>query len=279
MMTQVVLISHSIVYALVVLGFIWISKKVNDWSTPFDDDYLIQEKSNVALGIRRAGLYLAIAIAMAGSLTGTSGAFRHDVFSLVLDGITAVVALFIAKKINDMFILRSMSNNDEVEKDNIAVGLVDAGSLIATGFILNGTLIGTGGGFASVVVFFALGQTALVLSTLIYEAVTSFNILDEIKEGNTSAGILLGSVLVSLGLILKTSIAGPFVSWSHDIISFGISFGVGLGILIVMLKVIDFLLLPDTNIGTEVSRDKNVGALTLTAGALIAMSVIVSIAV
>ena len=81
-------------YALVSILFIFLAKKLDDWRTKdFDDDRHIDD-GNLAVGLRRAGLYLGIAIGMIGALSGDSAGFRADMRYLLIDGVIITGCLF-----------------------------------------------------------------------------------------------------------------------------------------------------------------------------------------
>jgi uncharacterized membrane protein YjfL (UPF0719 family) len=264
-------------FALIVFAFIFIAKKLSDWKTPgMDEDREIEENSNLAVGIRRAGMYLGMAIALVGAVCGSGKGFTADIKALLIDGAVVTALMIIAGIINDRLILIGINNDQAVKNRNVAVGITEAGSFIATGLIMNGSLSGNGGGVMSTLVFFVLGQIALVACYHVYRAVTPYKIAIEIKNGNTSAGIAVLGVLCSLGMILKASIAGDFVSWKADLTSFGISFAAGIIFLMIFNFLVDLLFLPHTDLKTEIVRDKNNVALIITASLLFAVSVVIS---
>ena len=116
------------------------------------------DDGNVAVGLRRAGLYLGIAIALSGALGGASRGILLDLIQLLLDGLIITGFMFSSRFINDFFMLGNINNDNECIKTfelangtkivgNTAVGMVEAGMYIATGFILNGAISGSGGTF------------------------------------------------------------------------------------------------------------------------------------
>ncbi len=279
------------VYAVVSVLFIWLAKIVDDWRTKgFDDDVHIDD-GNKAVGFRRAGLYLGIAIALSGALGGESKGFWTDLIFLLIDGLIIVGCMFSCRFINDFVMLGHLNNDEECVKEfeleqgrkevgNTAVGMVEASMYIATGFILNGSISGTGGTFiqalTSAVLFFILGQFALLLFGFLYELITPFNVRNEIKNNNPAAGIGLGGVLIALGIILMGSISGPFTGWTNDLSSFGLYTAFGMIMLLAFRMVIDRILLPTTNLAVEVEEDKNVAALLVVQSAVNAVAIIIA---
>jgi hypothetical protein len=61
-----------------------------------------------------------------------------------------------------------------------------------------------------------------------------------------------------------------------DLISFGMAAAFGIVMLLIFKKLTDIFLLPNADLSVEVARDKNVAALALTEGVVIAMAVIIS---
>ena len=274
---------QGLVFIVVVLVFMFLMKLWRDWRTHFDSDEEVEERSNLAVGLRRAGLYLAIAIAMVGAVSGSPQGFVPDITALVIDGILAVILLAGARIFNDYVTLGKVDNDTEAKSGNVAVGLVEAGSIVATGLILYGAFVGESpdllNGVLSVLVFAVLGQIALLLFYEAYQFITPFDVKHEIRSGNPAAGAAVAGMLIALGFILKASIAGPFVGWVDDIVSFAIYAVIGILVLLLFRKVIDWLFLPNTNLAAEVARDQNVAAIVMAQGAIIAVALVISAAI
>ncbi|HCY87890.1 MAG TPA: hypothetical protein DHV36_22330 [Desulfobacteraceae bacterium] len=286
-------LSQGLSFALVGIFFIYLAKRLDDWRTrEFDDDRHIDD-GNVAVGLRRAGLYLGIAIAMAGALSGGSKGFWIDLIQLAVDGLMITGFLFSSRFINDFIMMGHMDNDAECIKEftlpdgrtvtgNTALGMVEASMYIATGFILNGSLSGGGGTFSqslmSAVLFFVLGQLVLLAFGFIYELITPYNVREEIKNNNLAAGISLGGILIALSIILMSSLSGPFTGWMTDLAGFAIYTVYGIVLLLVFRSLTDRLLLPTTNLATEIKQDRNVAALVVVESAIAAAAIIIAYA-
>lgn len=264
-------------FVVAALGILFIYKKTTDALTSYNDDHAIEEESNLACGLQRGALYLGVTIAMCGALTGESAGFGKDLFSFAVDGFIVAIMMIVARFINDHFILTAVDNKLAIFNNNVAVGLTEAGSYLATGVILNGAFTGEGG-FMSGIVFALLGQLAMVLFFWIYSLVTKLNLNELVGDGNTAAGLLAGGILLALGIVLRASIAGDFTAWSTDLSYFGIT-ALAAGILLGLAVIpIDRLFLPNTTVAMEITRDKNVAAITVTVSMLIAAAVIIGAA-
>lgn len=114
---------------------------------------------------------------------------------------------------------------------------------------------------------------------LVYETITPFHVRDEIKQNNLAAGIGLAGILVALGIILKSSLAGPFTGWVNDIVGFFAYTVFGMILLLGFSALVDRFLLPTTNIATEIKEDQNVAALVVVQATLIAVALIIAHAI
>ncbi|MEH0020947.1 MAG: DUF350 domain-containing protein [Desulfobacter sp.] len=281
-------------FALVGVFFIFLAKRLDDWRTrDFDDDRHIDD-GNVAVGLRRAGLYLGIAIAMSGALSGPSSGFWIDIIQLGVDGLIITGFLFSSRFINDFVMMGHVDNDAECVKEftlpdgrtvtgNTALGMVEASMYIATGLILNGSLSGGGGTFfqslVSAVLFFVLGQMVLLGFGFVYELITPFNVREEIKKNNLAAGIGLGGILIALGIILMSSLSGMFTGWLSDLTGFAVYTLFGMVLLLVFRSLMDRVLLPTTNLATEIKEDRNVAALVVVESAIAAVAIIIAYAI
>jgi uncharacterized membrane protein YjfL (UPF0719 family) len=231
---------------------------------------------------------------MAGALSGSSSGFWLDLIQLVVDGLIITGFLFSSRFINDFVMMGHLDNDKECVKEftlddgrvvvgNTALGMVEASMYLATGFILNGSLSGGGGSFGqtliSAVVFFVLGQAVLLAFGMAYELITPYNVREEIKKNNLAAGIGLGGILIALSIILMSSLSGPFTGWGIDLGGFFIYTVFGIILLLGFRSVIDRILLPTTNLATEVKEDQNVAALVVVESAIAAMAVIIAFAI
>ncbi len=263
----------SLPWVLLALLMAFVVKKIDDVRTSNLDDDAAVNDSNLAVGIRRAGLYLGLLIAYAGMLKGGG---TDTAINTMLTIVIIPAGILLAHRINDLAFLAGIDNDAAISKNNVAVGFAEAGSLVATGFVVNGACTGAGGGWLSVLVFFALGQAALFLMFLLYEhALTKFNVTKEIEQGNVAAGVGFASMLVSLGIILRASVAGPFTGWQNDIVSFTLHTAVSMVVLVVATLISNWLFLPNAKVDDQAAAG-NTAALTLAGSIVIAMAVVVS---
>jgi uncharacterized membrane protein YjfL (UPF0719 family) len=260
--------------------FMWLAKMVFDLTTMshYDPNYEIEENSNLAVGLDRAGLYLGIAIGMYGSVSsGVSHSFLQDSQALAVDGVMIVVFTLISRFLTNRVIIANIANQTALKQGNVAVGLVEASGYIATGLIMYGSVTGEGGAWWSIIVWFALGQLALLILVYLYEWMTPYKVVDNIKKGNVAAGLMLGGIMVAMGFILKGAISGPSLGWVMDLEAFAISLVNSIVLLLVIFhQLVDRIFLPGTTIKTEIERDQNSAAIAVVVSVKVAMALFIS---
>lgn len=238
---------------------------------------------NAAISMRRSGFYAAIGIAMMGVLIGDTGATTYvgDLTALVGYGVLTLFFLLVALWVNDKLILPTVNNNSAVVEDNRAVGVVEFGALVGTGIIAASSLsTGPDNMFnlttiMSALVFFACGQAAMIFAVRLYEFLTPFTILEEIKKGNMAAGVLLSGKIIAYAIILRAAVSGDFVGWGVDLTAFAVSAVSGLIFLYVAEILVDKLLLPGKRVRHFVEQE-NIAATMLIAAAKIGMAFVIS---
>lgn len=270
------------VFMLVMYAFIYGNKRWCDyWSKRrgLCVDHAIEEDSNLAAALQRAGLYAGLAIGMYGVISGPSAGFVKDVLSIL--GYGALVSLFFlgARLFNHNVILRYVDNTTELKRGNVAVGWIECGSYIATGIMAMSSMMGESGNAISSIGFFVIGQLLLLLIAFLYEHTTPWSVRDEITKGNAAAGLLFAGLNVAVAVALHGAIAADFVSWQFNLPVLAIE---GVTVVVFMMalsKLVDWLFLPGTDIETEVVRDQNVAAITVVVAMKVAGALAISAAV
>ena len=254
-------ILHGGSLVLLYMFIILLSKLINDFLTPYGVDEELIIKDNVALATSLCGYFGATTIIFIGALLGTSRGILVDLLTVGGYTLLGIGLLNLSRILNDRLILYKFSNYKEIIEDkNSGTGAVQFGSYIASGLIVAGSVHGEGGGIVTVLVFYGLGQAALIIFTWIYNLITSYDIHEEIEKDNVAAGVSLGGTLIALGIVLLRGVSGNFVNWETNLINFGIC----AALIFVMLPLIrlffDKIIIPKSNLNHEIKNDKNLGA-------------------
>ena len=274
----------SAIYLAASFVLFWIGKLVYDLTTPtYQVKEELVEKDNTALAVALIGYYFALVLAIGGVMAGESKGLEEDLIDIALYGPLAIILLNFSRLINDRLILRKFKVRDELIRDqNVGTGAVVFGNYVATGLVINGAISGvavldTAGTVISTVVFWALSQVALILAGIIYDAITSYDIHEEIENENVAAGIAFGGALIGIGNILRHAASGDLISWTLSFQEFGLELILGLVLLPVVRFLADKVLLPGRSLSDEIANQEkpNVGAAFIEAFSYIGASFLI----
>ncbi|MDE2721837.1 MAG: DUF350 domain-containing protein [Gemmatimonadota bacterium] len=252
------------IYLISAFVLFWIGKLVKDLTTTsYSVREELVEKDNVALGVAMAGYYFGLIMAIGGTLSGPSQGLENDLIDIGIYGLLAIILLNLSRLVNDGVILHGFKIRDElIDDQNAGTGAVIAASYIATGLVIFGAVSGEIGGIVTTVIFWALGQVALVLAGLVYELITPYSIHDEIEKDNVAAGVAFAGALVGIGIIVFHASAGNFISWTVNLQDFAIEVVAGLILLPIVRFISDVILLPGQKLTDEIANQEhpNLGA-------------------
>ncbi len=241
-------------------------------------NFELVEKDNAALALAMAGYYFGLVLAIGGALVGHGISLIDDLTDLCIYGLLSIILVNASWYICDKLILFKFKISEELIKDhNQGTGAVSAGMSIASGFIIFGSVQGTGGSIWTVIVFWAIGQIILILAGLIYNLITPYNIHDEIEKDNVAAGVSFAGALVAIGVIVGLAAESDFESWATNLSDYLGYVALGLVLLPLVRLLTDKVLLPTVNLTDEIARqDKpNVGAAYIEAFSYIAAAFII----
>lgn len=252
------------IYLISAFVLFWIGKLIKDLTTTsYSVREELVEKDNVALGVAMAGYYFGLIMAIGGTLSGPSQGLENDLIDIGIYGLLAIILLNLSRLVNDGVILHGFKIRDElIDDQNAGTGAVIAASYIATGLVIFGAVSGEIGGIVTTVIFWALGQVALVLAGLVYELITPYSIHDEIEKDNVAAGVAFAGALVGIGIIVFHASAGNFISWTVNLQDFAIEVVAGLILLPIVRFISDVILLPGQKLTDEIANQEhpNLGA-------------------
>ena len=262
----------------------------------YDVDHELTEADNPAVGTALFGFLAGLVIVMAALVGNATGHLDDpdevawELGELAVYGALAVLLLKLAGWINDRIILHRFENQKELVDDrNVGAGAALAGSYIASGLVLAGSLSGkvdpallsegrgalayAGVELAVALTFFALAQLVLAAYGLIYQAIQKEDVHDAIERdytqdgvlhgGNMAAGVAFGGNLAAVGIILYGATAGDFHGWTEHLTRFGVMVAVGLVLLPVWRVFVDKVMLAKADLNKEIYEDRNVNAALL----------------
>ena len=263
------------VFLILYLFLLILGKWINDRSTPYSINDEIVNRKNIALASSYFGYTLAISIIFVGALLGPSEGLVTDLIKVSTYSVLGIVLLNVSRGINNRLILSKFHNIKEIIEDqNIGTGVVQSGSYIASALIVAASIHGEGGGPLTALLFFLLCQVSLVIMTYIYNAVTPFDIHEEIETGNIAAGLAFSGTLIAVGIILAKGAAGDFISWQENLLQLARYSLVAFVVLPVFRLILDKLIISGVDLNAEISIKKNSAAGILEFGSTIGFSIV-----
>lgn len=246
---------------LLFLVLMLVARYLHRFLTPYDVDQQITGEDNVAQATSLAGYYVGVTILFCGAYLGPTYGFWQDLLQVGGYTLLGLGLLNLSRYLNDHFILPDFSVATAIrEQRNPAAGVILCANYIASALIVAGAIHGEGGGVVSALVFYALGQLALVLFGWLYEKLTPYAIQTEIEKGNLAAGFGFGGSLIALGVVIMGSVNGDFVSWAYNLSIFVIHLLIVFVYLILARLFFDKLLLAGADLNKEIAQDRNIGA-------------------
>ncbi|HEY9297104.1 MAG TPA: DUF350 domain-containing protein [Phormidium sp.] len=237
-------------------------------------------KDNLAVAISLVGYYLGIVIALGGVLAQPAISWQQKILNLASYGATVILFMLAGAWIGDRLILRKCNTAREVlEERNIGAAFVEAGTHIANGLILNAALAGESGGWLVGLACWLIGLGVLVLVTIIYPRVTTYDVFGEIeKRNNPAAGVALCGLLIGTGNIIRVAFTPEFQNWFISFTQYGLILLFCLGSLVVIRWLADLILVPGVKISDEIVNQEipNIGAGLIEAFAYIAASFLIA---
>ncbi len=293
-----------LIYVAVGLAVLFLAKVVQDLVTRYSINQQVTGENNAALGLSLAGYYLGVVFVFVGALyqplsvirdddwKPTSAGYWGEVLEVLIYALVGIVVLNVARIVVDRLVLHTFQTEKEiVEKRNIGAGAVEFGVYLATGLVIAGSIAGTGSTEAAgtdvsalnsalrSLVFLGLGMAVLILYSLFYQLTTSYDLHEEIEQGNTAVGVALAGNLIAIGLVTFKAVFGEFVGWAESLAGFLVFAVLGFALLFVVRQIADVVLLPGAKLQKELSADRNLGVAFIISAVVISSSLILYFAI
>ncbi len=241
------------------------------------------EKDNFAFAIAHTGYFIGILLAIGSAIVGPSHGLYTDLFDITTYGLLAIILLNISTIVTDKILLSKFSVRKEIIEDkNEGTGAIEGANAIASGLVLMGAVTGqshTGmNGYVSAILFWAIGQVAVILIAWMYNLITKYNIHEEIEKDNVAVGIGFSGAILAIANLVRFALAGDFVSWTVTFTDIGFEIALGLLLLPIVRFLTDKILLPGQKLTDEVVNQEkpNIGAGLIEAFAYVGGSVLIT---
>ena len=260
---QVISYLPNLISIFLVLLLIWISKKLFDLFTGYSLDRQLVKEDNKAITTAFVGYLAGVALILEGVLSGESMPLIQGSADILFWGITGILLLNIAGKLNSTLILKQLNSNEELlENQNLGIAVVFLGSYIGSAFIIRSIILGESLGWALDIAltlfFFLLAQVIFFIYSILYQKVIQYDLKQELKEGKVAAGISFGLNLAAIGILLSVPLQSSF-----SIVLFLIWFICGTATLAFFRFLMDKILIPMEKLDDEIHIDNNWGVALL----------------
>jgi uncharacterized membrane protein YjfL (UPF0719 family) len=169
----------------------------------FSTEKEIVEDQNAGTGAVEAGVYVAVSLVIAGSISGEGGGPETSLAFAAL-GLLVLVLYTLFYELTTSFNI-----HDEIERDNVAVGVALAGNLVAIGIVVLkavfGDFVNWEEALAEFVTFAVFGFGLLLVMRLVVDLLMfpRVKVADELAiDRNMGVALIEGAVVVSASLIL-----------------------------------------------------------------------------
>ena len=198
------------VIGLVIFGLLGIvllnfSAWINDTVvfSKFDNEREIVEDRNAGLGAVEGGNYIAVGLITAGAMSGEGGLLPGLAF-----WVAGLAALVIAGLLYDR--ITSYDLHDQIERDNVAVGVAFAGGLVGFGNIIRlageGDFVSWGESLSGFAYYTVAGLILLPLVRLVADRLLlpGANLSDELvkERPNLAAGVIEAVTYVAASMLI-----------------------------------------------------------------------------
>lgn len=221
---------------------------------------LIVDRDNTPVAVEMAGFVLAMTLGLLGALEVGRGEWWEQVVDLVGTGAIVMLVLLLNDQVISRLVLRGLDCNQAVVHDhNLAVAIVRLGGNVATALALT-TALGHESALWERVIWVVIGQLALVGLSLLYQRLTPYDDVAEVRQKNVAAALPMAGILIAAGIVVRATLEGEGGDWGADLLSVAIDLAVSAVLVFLLRWAGDRFLLPGSTFQEEIARDKNAGA-------------------
>jgi len=248
---------------------------------------ILSEKDNAAAGVSLAGAMLGVAIMMMGAVTGDAGETPADEAILMLIyGFLGIALMWLTRIIFDRISLPGISISDEIHKNNMAAGMVDAGNMMASAIVVRALMTWVDGattlGVTAILAGYIVSQFLLVVVSryrvkLFAMRHEGASLEQAIADGNTALAVRFSGHRI--GAALAITAASGLVIYNPTELMSVLAIWTAIAVLLFLAQTLvgiltHFIFLPNIDVAAEVGQQKNIAIGTLEAAIYIAIGLV-----
>jgi uncharacterized membrane protein YjfL (UPF0719 family) len=226
-------IGNSSLYFLASLILVFIGKVIYKLFHPkLNTINELLEKDNLAFSFSYVGYFVGLVMAIGSALLGEHVSLQADLIAIAIYGLGAILLLNITTVINEFIIFSKFKIKKEILEDqNAGTGIIEAANYISTGLIILSASKGADSNLM-ILAYWGIAQVALILSSILYNIITPYDIHTEIEKDNVAVGVGYSGSIIAISIIVSNAVSIHFELFSEAITS------------IISLIVIGFILIP-----------------------------------
>jgi uncharacterized membrane protein YjfL (UPF0719 family) len=219
------------------------------------------EKDNLAFSFAYVGYFAGLILAVGSAIYGESNGLLADLVDMGIYGVLAIILLNLSSTIMDKITLSKFSIWKEIVEDrNAGMGIIEGANYLASGLIIFGAITGESGnlefGIYTALLYWALGQALILISTALYNRLVSYDIHKEIEKDNVAAGIAFAGVIIAMANLIRNGLMGNFDNWMDTLLEVGYEAGIGIIVLPLIRTLVDKILLPGQKLSDEIANQE-----------------------
>jgi uncharacterized membrane protein YjfL (UPF0719 family) len=279
--------------SITLVVMLMIARLVNQFIFKASMTEVISKEDKSALGIALAGFLFGVVQITTEVLAGEG----HQ--SLLVDaGLVALwglgsIALLTLLSLFGFKLFHGVDYMQEVQKGNVAVGIVAAARFIATSMVIAAAISGENTSTSAVAmsegsaalasfVFFLVGQLTLIVVTWLFRFLTAYDDAKELASGNIAAALSYSGLMIGMGIAIHKGIKGEFIGYVAGLLSYAKSMSVVIAFYPIRQFLVQGLLIGGSfalyggTLDQEISRDRNIAAGTIEAMAYIGTALLIT---
>jgi len=255
--------------AIVLLGAM---RFISGLSAKVNSTQELAQKDNFAFGISVAGSVAALGIVLTGAISGeNASSYMMEFVGMLAYGTLGLILIKVGRVIHDKLSLQHINKTEEILKQNITIGIVDAAGAIATAIIIRAVLLWVHGldvdTFIAIIAGFIISQAILLLVTRLKERQYANNnqgdcLQEAFSQGQIAIAIRYAGQLISTALAVTA--ASHFLTYSPETLLINLVswfvFAIVMSLLVAILTTIaKRIVLWGINLVEEVDQQQNIG--------------------
>ncbi|RFM22829.1 MAG: DUF350 domain-containing protein [Candidatus Thermochlorobacter aerophilum] len=275
------------------VAMLMIARLVNQFIFKASMTEVISKEDKSALGIALAGFLFGVVHITAEVLAGEGHqSWLVDAGLVALWGLGGITLLTLLSLFG-FKLFHGVDYMQEVQKGNVAVGIVAAARFIATSMVIaaavsgentttSSALVTEGSAALASFVFFLVGQLTLIVVTWLFRFLTSYDDAKELASGNIAAALSYSGLMIGIGIAIHKGIKGEFIGYATGLLSYAKSMSVVIAFYPIRQFLVQGLLIGGSfalyggTLDQEISRDRNIAAGTIEAMAYISTALLIT---